>query len=369
MPTLAERTWVEVSKGAIIRNFGQFKRFFGQKALIAPVIKANAYGHGMSNVAKTLVNQRIWGFCVAYDTEAILLREQGIRSKILVLSAWQRENLERCIADGIRLVVWDRRSAQVVAACARRCRKKAIIHLKIDTGTTRIGTRPELFPQLYRAAVKNRWLSVEGVFSHYASSESSDLDTAQAQRALFTRLTDPLNVPLRHLACTAASLRLPIAPTDFIRLGIGLYGLWPSEETHRAAKRSLMLEPVLRWYTRLMQIKRVPTGTRVGYDGTYATARPTHIGILPIGYGDGYSRRASNRSSVAIGGATYPIVGRVSMNLATVDLGAQLRVRTGDRVTLIGDGVSADDLARQWGTINYEIVTRIDRAITRRRVA
>lgn len=368
MPT-AHRTWIEVSRGALTRNFGQFKRFFDNKALIAPVIKANAYGHGVSNVVKTLARAQIWGFCVAYDTEAIDLRKKGITSKILVLSAWNRKHLDECIEKKIRLVVWDRNAALRIAAVARRRRTRAIVHLKLDTGTTRIGTRPEHFNALLRTVQKNRWLEFEGVFSHYADSESANLATARQQRSRFIEHTASLDVPLRHLACTAASLRLPLAATNLVRLGIGLYGLWPSEATKRSSKKTIALEPVLSWYTNLLQIKRVPKGTRVGYVGTYATARSTYIGILPIGYSDGYARQASNRSNVVINGSSYPVVGKVSMNLVTIDLGPRLRVHTDDRVTLIGEGVSADDLAQQWGTINYEVISRIDRAVPRMSIA
>lgn len=358
------RTWIEISRSALYWNFRQFKRFFGRKALIAPVIKANAYGHDIAQIAKRLRNEPIWGFCVAYDTEANALIKQGITNKILVLSAWQKHNLPNLIRHNIRLIVWDIESAQTISDVAKRSKIAALVHMKIDTGTTRIGTRPERIELFRRQLSGLPWIVVEGIFSHYADSESGDLASARDQRDLFIRTLNGMRAPLIHMACTAASLRLPITPTNLVRLGIGLYGLWPSKATRKHV-RSLTLRPVMSWYTRILQVKRVPRGTTIGYARTFRVRRPTTIAVLPVGYADGYDRKASNRGFVVIRGGRSPIVGRVSMNLMAADLGATSAARPGDVVTLIGKGVSAEDCAAAWDTINYETVSRIDRDIPR----
>jgi len=365
MTARAYRTWVEVSTSAIKWNFGQFQRFFGNKAQIAPVIKANAYGHDMSLVAKTLTTAHIWGFCVAYDTEAQELLKQGITKPILVLSAWQKENLAPLIKKNVRLVASDRASIRDIENAARTAGKPALVHMKIDTGTTRIGTRPEQVERFMKALLSSSWITVEGIFSHYADSESENLAAARAQRAIFVSSLGNMRAPLVHMACSAAGLRLPIPPTNLVRLGIGLYGLWPSDATRRHAPRGFTLRPALAWKTRVFQARRIPAHTTVGYARTYTTKRPTVIAALPVGYADGYDRRASNSSHVMIKGRRCPVIGRVSMNLTMVDCGPKGNVEPGDEATLIGKGVTADVTAASWDTIHYEVVSRIDRAIPR----
>ncbi|MBI4426415.1 MAG: alanine racemase [Candidatus Kerfeldbacteria bacterium] len=362
----SDRTWVEVSRRALLWNFGQFQHFFRNQALIAPVVKANAYGHGNRWVVENLHRSPIWGFCVAYDTEAEELRRFTAKP-ILVLSAWQETNLPRLIRHGIRLVVWDLVAARTVARVARRLGRRAIVHLKIDTGTTRIGTRLEALAGLKNFIRRQPALTVEGVFSHYADSEAASLTFTRQQQRRFVQAAHHIPAPYLHLACTAASLRLPLPPTNLVRLGLGLYGLWPSSATRQANRVSL--KPVLSWKTRLLQVKSVPASTTIGYHRTYRLRRSSTIGVIPIGYADGYDRRASNRSSVVIADQLYPIIGRVCMNLTMIDLGARRRIQPGTEVTLLGPRVDADELARQWGTINYEVVSRIDREIPRLEVA
>ncbi|MBI4089902.1 MAG: alanine racemase [Candidatus Kerfeldbacteria bacterium] len=359
--TKSDRTWVEVSRRALLSNFGQFQRFFHSQALIAPVVKANAYGHGNGLVVKTLNHSQVWGFCVAYDSEAIELRPLTDKP-LLVLSAWQPINLPTLIRRRIQLVIWDRSAAQAAAQAAQRINRQAIVHLKIDTGTSRIGTRPEALAPLLNYLKRQRWLHLEGVFSHYADSESNSLRLARQQRADFIQAASQVSAPLVHIACTAASLRLPIPPTNLVRLGLGLYGLWPSPATRRADR--VRLKPAMTWKTRVLQVKSVPAGTAIGYDRTYRVRRATTIAVLPVGYADGYDRRASNRSHVIISGRRCPIVGRVSMNLVMVDLGRR-PVSAGTEVTLLGRGAEADVLAREWSTIGYEVVSRISPNIPR----
>lgn len=364
------RTWVEVSRSALLWNFRQFQRFFRHRVLIAPVVKANAYGHGTSWVVQKLDRAQIWGFGVAYDTEARELLPASRGLPILVLSAWQHDSLPWLIKKKIRLVVWDRRAAAAVARAARAVGQRAFVHVKVDTGTSRIGTRPENLSTLGNYLKKNSaYLFVEGIFSHYADSESQNLGEAALQRELFISAARRLSIhaPLTHMACTAASLRLPLEGTNLVRPGIGLYGLWPSKTTEGSV-HGILLKPVLSWKTRLLQTKRLPAGTTIGYDRTFRLQRPTTIGILPIGYADGYDRRASNRSFVVIRGRPFPVIGRVSMNLTVIDLGRPSSVQPGTEVTLIGRGVSAADLARLWGTIHYEVVSRIHSSIPRREI-
>lgn len=363
MAQAAHRTWVEVSKSALLWNFGQFKRFFGDQAQIAPVVKANAYGHDVSWVVKTLSRGQFWGFCVAYGEEAMLLKSLDKQHPILVLSAWQEDELPRLIRKNVRLVVWDVNAAKVIARAARAVGQRAIVHVKVDTGTSRIGTRVERLSPLRSYLAGERALFVEGVFSHFADSESTNLSFTNSQYRAFINASSRFDAPLKHIACTAASLRTPLRGTNLVRLGIGLYGLWPSLATEHADR--VTLKPVLSWKTRVLQVKRVPAGTKVGYGMTYKAPRATTLAVLPVGYADGYARSASNESWVVIRKVPCPVRGRVSMNLAVVDLGERSSVRTGTEVTLIGRGVAAGDLAATWKTLHYEVVSRIPPSIPR----
>lgn len=358
------RTWVEVSREALLWNFRQFQRFFKGAAQICPIVKSNAYGHDSTWVSQTLPKSQIWGFGVAYDTEVEEIQRFAKGKPIIVLSAWQEHNLPKLIRQGVRLVVWDREAAAAINSAARRVHRHAFVHVKIDTGTTRIGTRPEALNDLWRTLQRSTNLTIEGVFSHYANSENENLRFAEYQQNLFQQLAPMFSAPLQHLACTAASIRLPLRGTNLVRLGIGLYGLWPSAAT-MLDNHGVTPKPVLTWKTRMVQMKRVPAGTTVGYDRTYRVRTPTTIGVLPVGYADGYDRRGSNRGLVVIQGRQHPVVGRVGMNLTMIDLGPRARVQPGTEITLVGRGVSADDIARSWDTINYEVVARIDRAIPR----
>lgn len=363
------RTWVELSRSALSWNFGQFQRFFENKAIICPVVKANAYGHDVSWVTNKLSGKPIWGYSVAYGNEALKLKPRVGKSRIVVLSAWQPEELPDLIRQGIELVVWDTEAVKRIAAIGRRLNLRPAVHVKVDTGTTRIGTRFDELDSLmatldrYRSEIK-----ISGVFSHYADSEAKSLSFAELQQLRFLDAAKQIRAPWQHIACTAASLRLPLRGSNVIRLGIGLYGLWPSDETRRAT-RQIHLRPVLSWKTRILQVKHIPRGTTVGYGRTFGAARAMRIGILPVGYADGYDRRASNASWVMIGGSRCPVIGRVSMNLMAVDVARVREARAGQIATLIGPGIEADALAKTWQTIHYEIVSRIHPAIPRQEVA
>lgn len=361
------RTWIEVSRRALTGNLAVFQRTVGRTVKIAPVIKANGYGHGMSWVAETLGKSQIWGFCVAYGSEALALSSRFRSQRILVLSAWENGELPELIRRRIRLVAWDENSLARLAEASRRLGIPTKVHLKLDIGTSRIGTRPELFKRLLIAARQHRSIQLDGVFSHYANSESVSLHFARQQQRQFEGTAGTIATPWKHIACTAASLRLDPGSTNLVRLGLGLYGLWPSAATRQAVRQHL--QPVLAWSTHVLQVKKLPAGTSVGYDRTFRTRRAMTMAVLPVGYSDGYDRRASNRSDVAINGRRCPIIGRISMNLMMADVTRLKAVRPGDPVELVGPSVTADRLADDWGTINYEVVSRINPSIPRVAVA
>lgn len=366
-----DRTWIELSRSALQHNLAALRSMVGAQTLIAPVIKANAYGHGWPAISRLLRGSSIWGVCVAYGEEALALRRDGWRKRILVLSYWDQLELPELIRQRVDLVAWDFVSLQQIKKSAIKQRQPVNVHLKLDTGTTRIGFRPEEINQL-RHLLQQRHVNtkVAGLFSHLANSEERSTVKTNIQIQRFTTLEKLLDIKqgIRHLACTAAVIRYPASRLDMVRYGIGLYGLWPSTaiQTWAGSKLPrLVLRPVLSWHSRLEQIKLVPAGTRVGYGSTFRLKRPGRIGLVPVGYSDGYDRRATNGAWVMIAGKRANVIGRVSMNLLAVDLQSVPTVKRGAQVTLLGDGASADQLAEAFGTISYEVVSRLHPGISR----
>lgn len=335
-----------------------------------PVVKANAYGHSTSAVVSALRGMPIWGYGLAYGSEALALRHSGWRGRELVMSYWANNELSEIVRSNIDLAIWDQPSWQAVRTLPPGLRRKVRVHLKLDSGTSRVGFLPTDMQWLKRAVAQKPFRLV-GEFSHLANSEEAHRGRTKRQLKHFATLDKELGLDggvARHIACTAAALRYPEARFGLIRLGIGLYGLWPSQATQAAIRghqADFQLRPALEWKTRVSQIKRLATGTAIGYGSTAVVKRPTTIGVLPIGYADGYARAWSNRAWTIIRGRRAPIIGRVSMNLTMVDLSAVPSARRGDDVRLLGAGIPAETLAELNSTIHYEVTTRINSAIPR----
>ncbi len=368
------RTWIELSGAALRHNLSAVQQVVGKNVQIMPVVKANAYGHGLGETLELLRGRHHWGIGVAYGEEASQARKLHYRGRVVALSNWQAADLSELIKKNIELAVWDSVSLQAVLQAARVSKNKPKVHLKLDTGTTRIGFLPSQEKNI-RLALTNNKVKVVGIFSHFANAEEKSITRTIDQLKRFTTLTTTLGVDgsgrggERHIACTAAILRYPEARFGLVRLGIGLYGLWPSAEIEawsRTNSGTLRLRPVLSWYTRLAQVKTVPTGTGIGYGSTVVARRSMKVGVLPVGYADGYDRRLSNAGFVMLHGRRANIVGRVCMNLCMVDLTKIPQAKNGDLVTLIGSGVSADDLATIMKTINYDLVAKINWVLPRR---
>ncbi len=363
-------SWIEISKSALLHNIGFYRELIG-KAKLMSVVKSNAYGHGIELVSEIINDQTDW-FGTASAEEAILLRDQGINKSILVLSFYDDDLIEELLRKNISLAVYDRSQFKRLDAAARKLKTKARIHLKVDTGTSRLGFYPEDVPAVIEEIKKFSGLICEGLFSHLAASEDLPEYTNQQLEkfnTLVVKLSEQgINIPIKHIACSAAAQGYADSCWDLIRLGIGLYGL-SSYKTKGKPNPKVDLRPVLSWKTRLVQVKNVPKNTFVGYGCTYKTTKASVLGILPVGYYDGFDRKLSNNGEVLINGERCPVRGRVCMNLIIVDLSRAKSAKVGDEAVLIGeqgdDKITADELAKKVGTINYEIVTRLNSAIPR----
>lgn len=366
-------SWIEIDSAALQHNIKTYKNIVAP-ALFAPVIKSNAYGHGMLEVAQ-ICNQlpEVDMMCVVNIAEAIQLRHAGIQKPILVLSIFQHNLDAACIMD-IDVVIFDLALAHELNHIGIQHGKKIKVHIKIDTGLSRLGILAAQALAFVQVVAQLPYITIQGIFTHFADSECEDQTFTNLQIERFNELLEKLGshgiaIPLIHASCSAAAQANNKSHFTLARAGIGIYGLWPSQENKKMAQQlfpSLQLKPVLTWKTSIIQIKEIPAGSFVGYNRTHTTTRVTKTAILPIGYWDGYDRKLSNSGKVIINGQCAPIIGRVAMNLCIIDI-TDLQAQVGDKVTLLGNipGITAEDLAEQCQTINYEIVTRINPLLPR----
>lgn len=368
-------SWLEISAGALRHNISAHGRLLPKKTKLMAVVKSNAYGHGMDLVAKVCEKSGLvdW-FGVAYLEEAIKLRTLAKKIPILILSHYMPYNpsiLAKAIRSHISFMVYEIGQIRALERAARAMGRGANIHLKLETGMARLGQFPGPAARLLGLISKSKYLKLEGVASHFSTAEKANGFVKYQLQVLEDFVTDNKKYiskkVLRHISCTASILTAPNTHLDMVRLGIGLYGLWPSAETRKKARAALA--PVLTWKAKIIEIQKLPKGTVVGYAKGFITKGPTIMASVPVGYWDGYDRRLGNNGIVLVGGKRCPIIGRICMNLAMVDVSKVNRVKAGDEVVLIGRQgkveVTADEIAKKINSINYEVVTRINPQLPR----
>jgi alanine racemase len=344
------------------------------------VIKSNAYGHGLLEVAKICseLNGVDW-FGVDSVDEALLLRKAKIKLPILVLGYIPFEQLKDAIKHDISVVAYNTEILEYLNEnFPKSYRKKAKIHLKIETGISRQGISGGALVNFVKKALKNKNILIEGAYTHYANvDDTTDFSYAKKQLDAFKKNIEEveklIKITLKHTASSAATINYPETHFNMARIGISLYGLWSSRETKLSSKeRKIKIDlcPALSWKTLLVQVKKVERGTPIGYGLTEKVRRDSVIGVLPIGYWDGYDRGLSNIGEVLVRGERAKVLGRVCMNMTIVDLTDIPRAKLFDEVVLLGkqnkDEITADEIAAKIGTINYEVVTRINPLIQRR---
>lgn len=372
---MSSLVWVELDGDALERNLGALRAGSAPGVLACAVVKANAYGHGVRQVAPLLPSAD-W-FAVSSLEEGLELRGIGITRPIIVLGYVALADLAAAIEADLALTVYNSETVRRIASLPSPPRP-ARLHVKVETGTGRQGVLfedLEAFLGLVRGTGNAR---LEGLSTHFANIEDT-LNHAYAEEQL-QRFTAALRLvervagrpPVVHTACTAAALLFPKTHFTMLRVGIGLYGLWPSRETFLSAREQgtvPVLTPVLSWKTRLAQVKTLPEGSYIGYGCSYRATRRTTVGILPVGYADGYDRALGNRGHVLVRGRRAPIIGRICMNLSMVDLTDVPGAGLEDEVVLLGnsgsESISAETMAEWAGTINYEIVARISPLLPR----
>ena len=366
MRTSIRPTVAEVDLGVIRRNFDRISALVAPSAVWA-VVKADAYGHGAVSVARAL-SDRCAALAVSLVEEGLELRSAGIRAPIVVLGAYYDHCHAQVIEDGLTPVIYDPLDLELFARAAEGRSENVDVHVKIDTGMSRLGIDPSLLPEILDRSRALPGIRIAGLCTHFATADGP---SGTATRAALERFRACVAVAAErglvslttHAANSAAAVRFPETRLDAVRPGLALYGATASLEVPARD-----LEPALRLSTRLMSVRRVPAGTSVSYGARWLAPRPSLIGTLPVGYADGYPRHVES-AEVLVRGRRAPVVGAVCMDMTMVDLTDVAGACVGDAVTLIGrDGterIGVDDLARWAGTINYEILCGISKRVPR----
>jgi alanine racemase len=371
-----QNCWLEVDAGAFAHNIAQYKQAVNGQ-MLAAVIKSNAYGHGILEIARLCEDNPAVDFlCVAYLSEALYLRNQGIKKTILVLCFIDVDPVAAA-QKNIHFMVDEYRVAEQLNAVGKAHLAVFTIHIKIDTGLSRFGVEPADIVAFIQKLQGLPHISIVGVATHFSESPQADQTFTRAQIALFddalTHLEQQsITIPIKHAANSAGTGINDLLRCNLYRVGCGLYGMWPSEANKCAMQERypwFVLKPVLTWKTRIIRIKEISSNRFIGYERTYVAKQPMRIALLPVGYADGYNPDISNKGMVLIGDQLAPIVGRIAMNIMIIDITALSDVSVGDEVIILGDHeqVRAADLAQHTSSNNPRfITTKISSSILRK---
>lgn len=380
MNACIERAYAKIDLDAFKFNVNSILKAVKNDTKMIAVLKTDGYGHGAYELARCLDdNDRVWGYALATSDEAFLLRQEGIKKNMLILGYTFSSSYKRMIKEGISFAVFKSSMLKDIAQAVNELRAesgsdiKAHIHIKVDTGMGRIGVTPDAEGlSIVKEAAEYEEIVIEGIFTHMARADESDLTSALTQVSVFKDFTEKvenelgINIEFKHISNSAGIIELPQANMDLVRAGIILYGLWPSNEV---SKNKVELKPILSLYARIVHIKDIGIGTPISYGGTFVSDYPMKVATISIGYGDGYPRGLSNKGYVLIRGIKCPILGRVCMDQMMVDVSDVSGVEEGDWVTLIGtDGeetITMEELGDISGRFNYELACDIGKRIPR----
>ncbi len=376
MRQISDLAWLEIDRAALQHNLALLRKIAGEKVIIAPTVKANAYGHGLLSASQAFLKGEANWLCVNLMEEARLLRQNKINCPILVIGRLSPDQIAEALTLRLKLFIDDYSLAKKISAAAAAKKQLIAIHLKIDTGMSRQGIKSGQKINLIKKISELPYLNIEGIATHFATADGPlnnrsfkkqlslfEKTVAQAEKMLGKKL-------IKHCANSAAAMIYPQSHFDLFRPGIAAYGLYPSEVVRKIWERKNQpLIPALSFKTRVALIKKISKGDAVSYGGTFVAKKKMTIALLPIGYYDGVDRKLSNCGEVLIHGRRAKILGRVCMDLTVADISKIKNARLGDEVVIIGrqgkEAVTADELANKIGTINYEVVTRLRETLPR----
>lgn len=359
-------SWIEIDLGALRHNYFQARNHMSAATRVVGVVKSDAYGHGMLPVARELVACGAQLLAVSKYWEAAELRQAGIHVPILTLLGLEPSEMEDAVRHEIRPAIFRMDHARLLSRASCRLDKPVRVHLKVDTGMGRLGIPCDRVASFLDELTTLPGVQLEGILSHFAAADEADKSYCECQIGRFQDILRTLSDrghPLlyAHIANSAGLLDLPGAHFKLVRPGIMLYGSQPSQEL----RAPVALRPVMSFKSKVLQLKDVVAGQPIGYGRTYVAANPSRIATIPVGYDDGYPRQLSNRGQVLVKGKRAPIVGRVSMNMITVDVTHIFDVAEDNEVVLLGaqgeNRITAEEIAELCGTISYEIYCNLGR--------
>lgn len=366
--------WAEIDLKAIEHNLNEVKKLLKPTTKIMAIVKANAYGHGAVQVAERAVKAGAEYLGVALLQEAIELREHGITTPILILGYTWEQDYHLLVQYQITQAIYQVKQAELLNEVARSQGIKAKVHVKIDTGMSRLGFSVKESVEAIEKIAKLSHVEIEGLFSHLAMSDARDKSYTYLQLERFVTVCQKLEAAglkfkYKHLANSGGVIDLPETHFDLVRPGIILYGLYPSVEVDHT---KIKLKQAMTLKTQISYVKEVPEGTSISYGCTYTTASKAKIATLPLGYADGYTRLLSNRAMVLVDGKRVPVVGKICMDQCMVDVTEVEVVKPGDEVVLFGsqgqEFLSIDEIADLIGTINYEVLCMVSNRVPRKYV-
>jgi alanine racemase len=365
---LGLRTWIEISREAIAHNFNAFRNHVPKEVKLMSVVKSNAYGHGLVHFSQEMTKLGIDWLGVDSIVEAIRLRKEGIEKPILVLGYTLPELMQEAVDQDISVTVSSMYAAQGLKKLNLQGKLK--VHIKIDSGMHRQGfMEPEVDELISLLKANTENVLVEGLYTHFASAKNpTETEITTNQVRLFNKWVERFKAegfsPIIHAAATGATLLFKETYFDMVRVGIGLHGLWPSDEVGEYMKDKISLKRTLSWKTIVSELKTIPKGDGVGYDLTEVMTRETRLAVCPIGYWHGFPRSLSSKGTVLVNGAQARVLGRVSMDMIVIDVTDVPDPKVGDEVILIGQSetacIEADEIAKTAGYSPYEFITRIN---------
>jgi len=367
------RAWAEINLDNIAHNVREIRRITDSKAEIMAAVKADAYGHGVFEVVRTLIQNGVSRLAVSMLDEAIQLRKDGIKVPILILSYTDPKRAEEILEYNVTQTVFSFDLAQALSQAAVKMQREVRIHIKVDTGMSRVGFMPGYSAVENVVAIsKLPGIVVEGLFTHFSSADEEDESYTVMQFDRFLSIINELSrigvhIPVKHAANSAATIKYPYMHLDMVRPGILLYGLYPSGETDQT---KLDLKPAMTLKANVILVKNVEKDTCISYGRTFKTQRESRIATLPIGYADGFSRVLSNKARVLVNGEFAPVVGTICMDQCMIDV-TELKseVKVGDEVVVFGtqgsNKITVEEVASLMGTINYEVICIIGKRIPR----
>lgn len=366
------RTWAQIDLDALKSNIKAIRKITSPKAMVMAVVKADAYGHGAVECSKLLLENGADRLAVSCYDEAFQLRRAGISAPILILGASFDEDADGIVEHDITACVFSYGFAEKISQAAVKQNKTAKIHIKLDTGMSRIGyvsgvDDEKIADEILKiASLEN--IEIEGIFSHFSTSDEADSSYTELQFSRFNTVcalleVKGLHIPVKHIANSAAIIMYPETHLDMVRAGNILYGLYPSDEVD---KTKLPLKPVMTLKSRITMVKDLCENRGVSYGKMYITDSNTKIATVPIGYADGYTRMLNGKAKMLVHGQTVDVIGKICMDQCMINVTNVHNINTGDEVIVFGaETVTADDMASWLGTINYEIVCMISKRIPR----